>query len=80
MARRIEVSQNELLDAIREAQEPEYPDAMTAPEICAALNLTRSKLRTIIATLEAAGRVQRVRTKRRDATGRVQWSPAYVLK
>ena len=79
MARRIEVSQNELLEAIRAAQEPEYPDALTAPEICAALKLTRSKLRPLLATLEAAGRVRRVRVRRQDACSRAQVLPAYLI-
>ena len=73
------ITQNELLEAIRAAQEPEYPDALTAPEICVALNLTRAKLRPLLATLEASGRVRRVRVRRQDATGRAQVLPAYII-
>lgn len=76
MARRIEVSQNELLAAIRQAREPDYPNAMTMGEIMVALAMTRTQVRTVLAKLD----VECVRIRRTDRTGRLNVVTAYLLR
>lgn len=70
------ITQNELLEAIRAAREPERSDAMTTRELMAALSLSKDQVRAMLVKVGA----KQVMARRQNALGHVRLVPAYVLK
>lgn len=77
----ITVTESELLTELRASVESNAPpDAMTTAELAAELDVSGTTVKSMLAKLRAAGRLETYRLRRIDATGRTVNVPAYVLK
>lgn len=76
-----DLTENELLEALREAQTPDNPEgAMTTSEISDAMGIVDlRRVRARIAKLMILGRAEHVRVKRRKLNGVVATTDAYRL-
>lgn len=75
----ISISENELLDALREATESEQGDdgALTLREIMAATGMSERRAKEHMSRLKAAGRIEPVKVRREALDGRNALVPAY---
>jgi DNA-binding transcriptional regulator PaaX len=76
----VNVTTDDLMDALRAAMGDGTGDGRTVQEICEASGWGATKVRAELGRLHRAGRLEVVRVKRADLTGRMQSLPAYRMK
>lgn len=77
---RVDVTEADLLAALRDAATPHDPDdARTVMELADAMGMTEKRARAQVAALIRAGRVECVRVTRTAMDGRAAKVPAYRL-
>lgn len=80
MAATIDVTESELLEALRAAvATPDRGDGMTTPELAQALGWSEQRVRDALRRLRAQGAIQPVRVPRETLAGVVQLVPGYRL-
>jgi len=80
MAATIDVTENELLEALRTAvSAPDQGDGMTTPELARALGWSENRVRRALRRLRAQGAIQPVRVPRETLAGVIQLVPGYRL-
>jgi hypothetical protein len=76
----VNISTDEVMDALRAAMGPGHGDGRTVLEICEATGWGTTKVRAEIKSLHRAGRLEVSRARRVDITGREQSLPVYRMK
>ena len=80
MAATIDVTESELLEALRAAvATPDRGDGLTTPELAQALGWSEDRVRRALRRLRAQGAIQPVRVPRETLTGVIQLVPGYRL-
>ena len=80
MAATIDVTENELLEALRAAvATPDRGDGLTTPELARALGWSEHRVRAALRRLRAQGAIQPVRVPRETLSGVTQLVPGYRL-
>jgi hypothetical protein len=74
------ITSDDLMDALRAALGGQTGEGKTVQEILADTNWGATKVRAELGRLHRAGRLEVVRVKRADLTGRMQSLPAYRMK
>lgn len=75
----VEITENELLQALA-ASMPDAPaDAMTARELSAAKDVSRHQVDKLLGRLAMQNRLGVHKVQRTDRTGRVKMEPAYTI-
>ena len=73
------ISRDEWLAAMGEADTPNDPDALTKLELCALLKISRSAMQERLARMLAEGKATRTTKMTKDGMGRRLRVPAYKL-